>query len=109
MASCSLWSARTTRRWQSSLSASRRGTPVNIRKPANAAAAQPSCRLPGKDGKPETLIPKMGQEALADMRGPTRWGVSFFMNTFTKLGFIDYHAGDAFQVHSSLLNIVLHD
>jgi CRP/FNR family transcriptional regulator, cyclic AMP receptor protein len=63
----------------------------------------------GKDGKPETVIPKISQETLADMIGTTRSRVSFFMNRFRKLGFIDYHGGDDLQVHSSLLNIVLHD
>jgi CRP/FNR family transcriptional regulator, cyclic AMP receptor protein len=63
----------------------------------------------GKDGKPETVIPKISQEMLAEMIGTTRSRVSFFMNKFRKLGFIDYHAGDELQVHSSLLNIVLHD
>jgi CRP-like cAMP-binding protein len=63
----------------------------------------------GKDGKPETVIPKISQESLAEMVGTTRSRVSFFMNRFRKLGLIDYHAGDALQVHSSLLNIVLHD
>jgi CRP/FNR family transcriptional regulator, cyclic AMP receptor protein len=63
----------------------------------------------GKDGKPETVIPKISQESLAEMIGTTRSRVSFFMNRFRKLGLIDYHAGDALQVHSSLLNIVLHD
>jgi CRP/FNR family transcriptional regulator, cyclic AMP receptor protein len=63
----------------------------------------------GKDGKPETVIPKISQEMLAEMIGTTRSRVSFFMNRFRKLGFIDYHAGDELQVHSSLLNIVLHD
>ncbi|MGB7824261.1 MAG: Crp/Fnr family transcriptional regulator [Candidatus Sulfotelmatobacter sp.] len=63
----------------------------------------------GKEGKPETVIPKISQESLAEMVGTTRSRVSFFMNRFRKLGFIDYHAGDALQVHSSLLNIVLHD
>jgi CRP-like cAMP-binding protein len=63
----------------------------------------------GKEGKPETLIANMSQETLAEMIGTTRSRVSFFMNRFRKLGFIDYHAGDALQVHSSLLNIVLHD
>jgi CRP-like cAMP-binding protein len=63
----------------------------------------------GKEGKPETLIPKMSQETLAEMIGTTRSRVSFFMNRFRKLGFIDYQAGDELQVHSSLLNIVLHD
>jgi CRP/FNR family cyclic AMP-dependent transcriptional regulator len=63
----------------------------------------------GKDGKPESVIPKMSQETLAEMIGTTRSRVSFFMNRFRKLGFIDYHAGDELQVHSSLLNVVLHD
>ncbi len=63
----------------------------------------------GKEGVPETLIPKISQETLAQMIGTTRSRVSFFMNRFRKLGFIDYHAGDDLQVHSSLLNIVLHD
>ena len=63
----------------------------------------------GKDGKPEVTIPKISQETLAEMVGTTRSRVSFFMNRFRKLGFIDYQAGDALQVHSSLLNIVLHD
>ena len=63
----------------------------------------------GKEGKPEVAIPKISQETLAEMVGTTRSRVSFFMNRFRKLGFIDYHGGDALQVHSSLLNIVLHD
>jgi CRP-like cAMP-binding protein len=63
----------------------------------------------GKDGKSEVAIPKISQEALAEMVGTTRSRVSFFMNRFRKLGFIDYHAGDELQVHNSLLNIVLHD
>jgi CRP-like cAMP-binding protein len=63
----------------------------------------------GKEGVPETVIPKMSQETLAEMIGTTRSRVSFFMNRFRKLGFIDYRASDALQVHSSLLNIVLHD
>lgn len=63
----------------------------------------------GKEGKQETVIPRMSQETLAEMIGTTRSRVSFFMNRFRKLGFIDYHAGDELQVHSSLLNIVLHD
>ena len=63
----------------------------------------------GKDGKPEVAIPKISQETLAEMVGTTRSRVSLFMNRFRKLGFIDYQAGDALQVHSSLLNIVLHD
>jgi CRP-like cAMP-binding protein len=63
----------------------------------------------GKEGSPETVIPKMSQETLAEMIGTTRSRVSFFMNRFRKLGFINYHAGDELQVHSSLLNIVLHD
>jgi len=63
----------------------------------------------GKDGTPQTVIPKMSQETLAEMIGTTRSRVSFFMNRFRKLGFIDYDAGKGLQVHSSLLNIVLHD
>ena len=63
----------------------------------------------GKEGKPEVAIPKISQETLAEMVGTTRSRVSFFMNRFRKLGFIDYHTGDALQVHSSLLNVVLHD
>jgi CRP/FNR family cyclic AMP-dependent transcriptional regulator len=63
----------------------------------------------GKEGKPETLIANISQEALAEMVGTTRSRVNFFMNRFRKLGFIDYHGGDDLRVHSSLLNIVLHD
>jgi len=51
----------------------------------------------------------MSQESLADRVGTTRPRVSFFMNRFRKLGFIDYDAGSGLQVHSSLLNVVLHD
>jgi CRP/FNR family transcriptional regulator, cyclic AMP receptor protein len=63
----------------------------------------------GKDGNHETVIPKMSQETLAEMIGTTRSRVSFFMNRFRKLGLIDYDGGSGLQVHSSLLNIVLHD
>src|ERR1700692_902348 len=63
----------------------------------------------GKEGIPETVVPKISQETLAEMVGTTRSRVSFFMNRFRKLGFIDYHTGDDLQVHSSLLHIVLHD
>jgi CRP-like cAMP-binding protein len=63
----------------------------------------------GKEGKHEVAVPKISQETLAEMVGTTRSRVSLFMNKFRKLGFIDYHAGDELQVHSSLLNIVLHD
>jgi len=62
----------------------------------------------GKDGVPETVIPKISQETLAEMVGTTRSRVSFFMNRFRALGFVDYDAS-GLQVHSSLLNIVLHD
>jgi CRP/FNR family transcriptional regulator, cyclic AMP receptor protein len=61
----------------------------------------------GKEGKPETVITKISQETLADMIGTTRSRVSFFMNKFRKLGFIDYNG--ELHVHSSLLNVVLHD
>jgi CRP/FNR family cyclic AMP-dependent transcriptional regulator len=63
----------------------------------------------GKEGVPETVIPKISQETLAEMIGTTRSRVSFFMNRFRKLGFVDYNGGSGLQVHSSLLNIVLHD
>jgi CRP/FNR family transcriptional regulator, cyclic AMP receptor protein len=63
----------------------------------------------GKEGVPETVIAKISQETLAEMIGTTRSRVSFFMNRFRKLGFIDYDAGSSLQVHSSLLNVVLHD
>jgi CRP/FNR family transcriptional regulator, cyclic AMP receptor protein len=65
----------------------------------------------GKEGIPETVVPKISQETLAEMVGTTRSRVSFFMNRFRKLGFIDYAGGPegALQVHSSLLNVVLHD
>jgi CRP-like cAMP-binding protein len=61
----------------------------------------------GKPGEPETLIPKVSQETLAEMIGTTRSRVSFFMNRFRKLGFIEYNGG--IKVHKSLLNVVLHD
>jgi CRP/FNR family transcriptional regulator, cyclic AMP receptor protein len=63
----------------------------------------------GKDKKPEVAIPKISQETLAEMVGTTRSRVSFFMNRFRKLGFIDYDVGKELQVHSSLLHVVLHD
>ena len=61
----------------------------------------------GKDGKHEPVFPKMSQETLAEMIGTTRSRVSFFMNKFRDLGFIDYN--DGLEVHSSLLSVVLHD
>jgi CRP/FNR family transcriptional regulator, cyclic AMP receptor protein len=61
----------------------------------------------GKAGKPEKVIPKLSQKTLAEMVGTTRQHVSAFMNKFRKLGFIDYNGG--LEVHSSLLNVVLHD
>jgi CRP/FNR family transcriptional regulator, cyclic AMP receptor protein len=62
----------------------------------------------GKEGTPETVVPRISQETLAEMIGTTRSRVSFFMNRFRKLGFVDY-GGSGLQVHSSLLNVVLHD
>jgi CRP/FNR family cyclic AMP-dependent transcriptional regulator len=62
----------------------------------------------GKEGVPETVVPKISQETLAEMVGTTRSRVSFFMNRFRKLGFVDYGEG-GLQVHSSLLTVVLHD
>jgi CRP-like cAMP-binding protein len=61
----------------------------------------------GKEGKPEPVIAKVSQAMLAEMIGTTRSRVSFFMNKFRKLGFLEYNGG--VHVHSSLLNIVLHD
>jgi CRP/FNR family transcriptional regulator, cyclic AMP receptor protein len=67
----------------------------------------------GKESKSETVIAKISQETLAEMVGTTRSRVSFFMNKFRKLGFIDYKGGlrrnGGLHVHSSLLNVVLHD
>jgi CRP-like cAMP-binding protein len=61
----------------------------------------------GKEGEPDTVIPKISQETLAEMVGTTRSRVNFFMNRFKKLGFIHYNGG--LQVRTSLLNVVLHD
>ncbi|HWZ41829.1 MAG TPA: Crp/Fnr family transcriptional regulator, partial [Candidatus Saccharimonadales bacterium] len=61
----------------------------------------------GKEGTPETVIPKISQEALAEMVGTTRSRVNFFMNRFRKLGFIEYNG--RILVHRSLLSVVLHD
>jgi CRP-like cAMP-binding protein len=61
----------------------------------------------GKPGEPETLIPAITQGTLADMIGTTRSRVSFFMNRFRKLGFIEYNG--RIRVHQSLLNVILHD
>jgi CRP-like cAMP-binding protein len=61
----------------------------------------------GKEGAPEVVIPKVSQEMLAEMIGSTRSRVNFFMNRFRKLGFIDYNG--SMRIHSSLLNVVLHD
>ena len=61
----------------------------------------------GKEGRPERVVPKVSQETLAEMVGTTRSRVSFFMNKFRKLGFIEYNGG--LEVHSSLLHVVLHD
>lgn len=61
----------------------------------------------GKEGTPEKVIPKISQETLAEMVGTTRSRVSFFMNRFRRLGFIKYNG--QLEIHSSLLNVVLHD
>ena len=64
----------------------------------------------GKEGKLEPLIPKISQQTLSEMIGTTRSRVSHFMNKFRKLGFMDYNGyNGGLSVHSSLLNIVLHD
>ncbi len=62
----------------------------------------------GKEGRSESVIPRIRQETLAEMVGTTRARVNFFMNRFRQLGFIDYNGGDL-EVHSSLLDIVLHE
>jgi CRP-like cAMP-binding protein len=62
----------------------------------------------GKDPKPEPIIAKISQETLAEMVGTTRSRVSFFMNKFRRLGFVDYNGGGV-EVHSSLLNVILRD
>jgi CRP/FNR family cyclic AMP-dependent transcriptional regulator len=61
----------------------------------------------GKEGRPEPIVGKFSQETLAEMIGTTRARVSFFMNKFRKLGFIEYNG--KLEVHNSLLNMVLHD
>ena len=61
----------------------------------------------GKDGRPQPILAKISQETLAEMIGTTRSRVSFFMNKFRKLGFVKYDGG--LEVHSSLLNVILHD
>ena len=61
----------------------------------------------GKPGEPEQYIPKVSQETLAEMIGTTRSRVSFFMNRFRKLGFIEYNG--RIKVHKSLLDVVLHE
>ena len=63
----------------------------------------------GKEGQPEPVIAKISQETLAEMIGTTRSRVSFFMNKFRRLGFVNYDHKDTLEVHSSLLNVVLHD
>ena len=62
----------------------------------------------GKDGRPEEVIPTISQETLAEMTGTTRSRVSFFLNKFRRLGFIEY-SGVGMNVHTSLLNVILHD
>jgi CRP/FNR family cyclic AMP-dependent transcriptional regulator len=61
----------------------------------------------GKEGRPERIVAKVSQETLAEMIGTTRSRVSFFMNKFRKLGFIDYNGH--LEIHSSLLSVVLND
>jgi len=69
----------------------------------------------GKNGPPETVIPKLSQETLAEIVGTTRSRVSHFMNRFRKMGFVKYDGkfndgiNDGMQIHSSLLNVILHD
>ena len=66
----------------------------------------------GMDGVPHAVVPTISQQTLADMVGTTRSRVSFFMNRFRRMGFIEYHGGQnstSLQVHSSLLSVLLHD
>ena len=63
----------------------------------------------GREGVSETVVPRLSQETLAEMVGTTRSRVSFFMNRFRKLRFINYDVGDNLHVHSSLLSVVLND
>lgn len=62
----------------------------------------------GKEGKTEAVLSRISQETLAEMVGTTRSRVSFFMNRFRKLGFVDYNS-EGLQVHNSLIDVVLHD
>jgi CRP/FNR family transcriptional regulator, cyclic AMP receptor protein len=73
-----------------------------------AHAALPAKNIPSPEGKPEPVVPKVSQEMLAEMIGTTRSRVSFLMNWFRKSDFLDYDGG-GLQVHSSLLNVILHD
>lgn len=61
----------------------------------------------GKDGDPETVIPKMSQETLAEMVGTTRSRINFFLNKFRRLGLIDYNG--EMKINKSLLNVILYD
>ena len=61
----------------------------------------------GKEGKPETVIPKISQETLAEIVGTTRSRVNFFMNRFRKMGFIKYNG--TLEINAALLSVVLHD
>jgi CRP-like cAMP-binding protein len=61
----------------------------------------------GKEGRPEPIVGRFSQETLAEMIGTTRARVSFFMNKFRKLGYIDYNGH--LEIHNSLLNVVLYD
>jgi len=63
----------------------------------------------GKEGEQQPVIPKISQETLAQMVGTTRSRINFFMNRFKKLGFIDYGSRRGLQVHSALINVILHD
>jgi CRP/FNR family transcriptional regulator, cyclic AMP receptor protein len=62
-----------------------------------------------EEGVPDTVVPTISQETLAEMVGTTRSRISFFMNGFRKLGFIDYQGRDVLKIHRSLLNVVLNE
>ena len=63
----------------------------------------------GKDGTSELVLPRVSQDTLAKMVGTTRARVNLFMNKFRTLGFVEYHGGEDLRVHSSLMNVVIHD
>ena len=62
----------------------------------------------GKDGNSELVLPRVSQDTLAKMVGTTRARVNLFMNKFRMLGFVEYDSGEGLRVHSSLMNVIIH-